>query len=884
MEQHAADTPDARLTTDDESASPLRVLIIEDEPVDAYLMIDALKSGGLDMRSDTVDTEAAFRVALRTHPDVVLADYSVPGFGAVPALAILAEEAPDIPLLVVSGTINDEAAVATLGAGAADFLLKDRIGRLASAVSAAVERHRLQRERDRAEQRLHSLAANMSDLLFSVRLRPLTVEYVTPSVLAFSGYSEAEVRRNPHLFPLFQPEVVSAMATTGLRETAYEIGETGRKVWVEVRGTPLLGEHGDIAGFQGVARDVSDARSAREVLALRARQWSVVAGLTQDVLEGASLDAVVWKVAGGLSHALGVEFTEVLQRDIETGDLRLRAGVGWEARLFDTVVHRGDEDGHAPFTLATEEPVVLLDAARENRFPLDPLLAEHQITCGVAAVVRGTSRHAYGVLGAHSVRRRPFTVDDVNFLQTVANVLTSCLQREDTTRQLAATTVADPVTGLPKRDHLLQGLGDLLTQATGDRPAVVAAINIDRYTDVRDAFGQATADRFLGTMARRLWQATDSGDLVAAHEPGHLYAVHLTNPETESAGQFAERLLDAFDEPAYLSGRELRTSGSVGVVRTTRPPPEVEELLRHADVAMRRAVELGGDTTEEYAGEQDDTRRVRLDRTVDLRRAIDSDEIRVLYQPVVDLRTRMVVGAEALARWDHPEMGLLTPHYFLPAADDAGLTPEIGRAVQSRAWETLSSWGASAVLAGLHVAINVSPRELAHPEFAARFLQGLREANVSPARIWLELTEESITDGAFMPTLHELRDQGVTLAIDDFGTHYSSLARVRDTQPGLLKIDQSFIADVDARPSNRSLVDATVNIAAAVGARTVAEGVETASQARGVAEAGCDLAQGFHFSPPLSRSDFEELVIARSGVLVLTHDRAAPSDDPEERR
>ena len=422
----------------------------------------------------------------------------------------------------------------------------------------------------------------------------------------------------------------------------------------------------------------------------------------------------------------------------------------------------------------------------------------------------------------------------------------------------------DPLTGLPNRSLLMDRLTHAFSRAERREGAKVAVLffDLDDFKYVNDTLGHGAGDRLLAAAAGRLEGCVRPGDTVA-RLGGDEFAVLLEDAEgTGEAVRVAERAVGALRDPFDLGGREVFCGTSVGVALGAAGDPRgrPEDLLRKADLALYEA-KRGGKARHAVFDPGAERRAVRrLELENGLRRALERDELVVLYQPVVALDTGRTVGFEALVRWEHPERGLVPPCEFVPLAEENGLIVPIGRRVLREACRRVRDWQdrypSRPPGPPLIVGVNLSARQLSHPDLLADVEEALAEARLDPAWLTLEITESAVVgnEERHVDALRKLKDLGVRLAIDDFGTGYSSLSYLRRLPVGMLKIDRSFVEGIgrDGAEENEVVLSGVVGIAHGLGLRVLAEGVETPEQLARLKTLGCDLAQGHLFSGPLS--------------------------------
>jgi diguanylate cyclase len=435
----------------------------------------------------------------------------------------------------------------------------------------------------------------------------------------------------------------------------------------------------------------------------------------------------------------------------------------------------------------------------------------------------------------------------------------------------------DPLTGLATR----LVLDDRLRRARRPGAGVaVLFIDLDRFKVLNDSLGHAAGDHVLQTIAQRLRGGTRQADL-AVRFGGDEFVVFCEDvADAAAAFRIAEKLCALLREPIEVEGHAHVMTVSVGVAFTADAASAADHLVRDADVAMYRAKELGSNRCELYDAAMHAGARRRLDVEEDLRGALERGELRLHYQPEVDLASGCVGAVEALLRWEHPTRGLLGPGEFICVAEESGLIVPIGAWVLEEATRQAAAWPGEPVL----VRVNVSARQLREPHFVATVQAALAASGLPARALCLELTESVLMEDLdhSAAVLRRLRALGTTLALDDFGTGYSSLAYLRSLEVDRLKIDRSFMAELDAAPAEQTIVAAIVGLARGLGLAVTAEGIETQAQLACVQRLGCDAAQGFllarpappHAVEPLLRQALIDVVGGSDPVRQLLSDAA----------
>ncbi len=431
---------------------------------------------------------------------------------------------------------------------------------------------------------------------------------------------------------------------------------------------------------------------------------------------------------------------------------------------------------------------------------------------------------------------------------------------------LTRQALQDPLTALPNRALLSDRLDGAITRTrrSGLLLAVVY-LDLDRFRAVNDSLGHEAGDRFLRIVAKRMRTAIGADPTLARFSADAFVAVIESVADIAWAIELAERVARAVTAPLRLLGSELVPSASIGVVVTAAERgTTAASLIRDADVATRHAKRRGGGRVEVFDEEMRFALLGRLSLEADLRRAIGHEELVVHYQPVVSLDGD-IRGAEALVRWEHPVRGMLPPADFIEMAEETGLIGPLGESVLRAACRQAALWR-SAIAPSLTMAVNVSARQLAVPEFGSLVLKVLADEQLEPSALCLEITETALEADpeVALSSLARLAGLGVRLAVDDFGTGYSSLVQLRRFPVHLLKLDRLFVAGLGRNKDDSTIVGAVVELAHSLGLRAVAEGVETEAQRRELQRFGCDLAQGFLWAKPVDAAGFE---------MALSHSR-----------
>ena len=448
-------------------------------------------------------------------------------------------------------------------------------------------------------------------------------------------------------------------------------------------------------------------------------------------------------------------------------------------------------------------------------------------------------------------------------------------KRRHVEARLVHQALHDALTGLPNR--LL--FNDRVSQALSrTRPGLVAVLllDIDRFKLVNASMGHAAGDDVLSQVAHRLRHAAGPDATLARLGSDEFMVLVEDLRSTREAFSLAERIEQAMTEPLNVNGTELFLTASIGIATDvdTGTSLRPDSLLRAADTALHQVKALGCGGHALFDSSMHSEARGRLEVGSRLQRAVERDELTVLYQPLHSLLTGRIIGAEALVRWHHPEWGQIAPLEFLPVAEETGAIVPIGAFVLDSACAQARSWQRCGN--DIVVAVNLSARELTDPDLAARVAETLERTDLDPSRLCLEITESVLVDafGTAGATAQELRQLGVSLAIDDFGTGYSSLAYVKQFPVDTIKVDRSFIDGIERDGRDAAIVERIADLAHALDMTCVAEGVETRQQLDRLRQLGCDAAQGFLLGRPVEAAT---LTARLDGRLRMTPLRRQPT-------
>ena len=593
----------------------------------------------------------------------------------------------------------------------------------------------------------------------------------------------------------------------------------GASKWVLERGAAFRDRHGRRM-LEGFVEDVTDRRRAVEALAnaesrFRSIFENTVEGIYQTSVEGRYISA-----NPALARIYGYESPDELMSSLAAAGRSLYV----------------DATRRADFERLMREvgSVTQFESQAHRRDGSVIWISEN------ARVVRATDGRALYYEG---------TVEDIT-------------ERKRYQAELEFQATHDALTGLPNRglleDRLRQAIG--YAHRNGSLVAV-AFIDLDRFKVINDSLGHGSGDEVLMRVSRRIRGALREIDTVARQGGDEFVVVLAEQPTVESVVAVVERIIEEVAQPVTIDGRELYVTCSVGIALYPTDGGDVTTLLRNADAAMFSAKERGRNSFQFYAPNMNALALERLAMEGSLRRATEREEFEVHYQPRVDIRSKQIVGMEALVRWRDAELGFVPPAKFIPVAEEANLINQIGEQVLRAACRQAREW-VDLGFDGLSVSVNLSARQFRQGHLVSTIESALAESGLEAERLELELTESTIMGHGqeFVGMLAELKKLGVRVAIDDFGTGYSNLSYLSRFPIDSLKIDRSFVSEVATDQQHALLAKAVISLGHSLRLKVVAEGVETAEQLDFLRHHGCDEVQGYFFSKPVPPEEFTRML------------------------
>jgi diguanylate cyclase (GGDEF)-like protein/PAS domain S-box-containing protein len=675
-----------------------------------------------------------------------------------------------------------------------------------------------------SEERFRTLAASAPAGVWWAGLEG-ELRYANDRLCEITGRSAAELQGFGWLACL--PDAVPVQRVPALRDLVIDAGADGREFaistpaglrWVRARAGLMYGADGAPEAVAGTLEDVTEQVRNIGELAAREQELRLLTERSSDFLARLSPTYEFRYASPACQSLIGYEPEQLV--------------------------------GHDARDLVLEEDLPALRQAAEELRDSDTVT----VVCRV--------RRMDGEIAWFESTLAPIR-DELGRLTELVCVSRDVTERKSAELQLAHQAMHDALTGLPNRTLFLDRLAHALRRRRRGGTGVLAVLffDVDRFKVVNDSLGHAVGDRLLVDVAARVDAALRPADTVARFG-GDEFTVLCEDIAGElEAVAIAQRLVDLFDEPFDIDGREVFLSTSVGIAlasgsATGRSTDRPDDLIRDADAAMYRAKELGKARYELFDTAMRTQALHRLELENALRRAVERDELRLHLQPEIAVESGAIVGFEALVRWEHPERGLLGPGDFVSLAEETGLIGAVGAWVLRQACALAASWATP----GLLISVNVSARQLAGGDFTDLVATVLAETGLPADMLCLELTESAVVEHGAMATLEGLKRLGVRLAIDDFGTGWSSLGHLRRFPIDIVKLDRSFVSGLGREPQDASVAAAIISLAHALGLSTVAEGIETGEQLAVLAALGCDLGQGYLFARPAPAETFGDVV------------------------
>jgi predicted signal transduction protein with EAL and GGDEF domain/sensor domain CHASE-containing protein len=674
--------------------------------------------------------------------------------------------------------------------------------------------------------------------------------------------------------PNSAPIVAHRRALRGEAVT-YELEWDGRAFHSHVE--PLRNAEGNLTGTISIALDITERKRAEALLLGEKR-------LLELITQGDSLPNVLTFLARTVEEQASEMLCSILLLDRDKKTLHHGAAPSLAETYCRAIdgIKIGPAVGSCGTAAYKKETVIVPDIATDSLWAdYSELALSHGLRACWSQPIVSTSGTVLGTFAIYYCEPRSPSALELDLVERAAHLAGIAIERKQAEQTLLHNALHDSLTALPNRVLFVDRLQREFSRAKRhpEYKFAVLFIDIDGFKMINDSLGHAIGDQLIIEIGHRLKahlrrddtvsrlgvvDSTDFGDDTLARLGGDEFTILLQDIKDPSDTiRAAQRIQGALAMPYILSAQEVFTSASIGIALSTTPHSTPEDLLRDADIAMYRAKALGKARCEVFDTAMHARAVQRLKLETDLRKAVVRKEFRVHYQAIVHLQTSRVIGFEALIRWQHPEMGLLGPNEFIGAAEETGLIIPVGKWVLHEACQQIRCWQSqySSSNPPLTISVNISPKQFAQPDLVDEIGSVLRQTGLDPSCLNLEITENvAIGDEErTQDILSQLKKLGVRLSIDDFGTGYSSLNYLRRFPVDTVKIDRSFVSNMDKK-DNREIVRIIIVLAASLGLDVVAEGAETAAQVNDLKNLNCEFGQGYFFSKPVDSDTMKRLL------------------------
>lgn len=715
---------------------------------------------------------------------------------------------------------------------------------------------RVQQER----MRQLSLVVDKSDNAIFVSAPNRHVLYVNGGFTRMLGYEledlrgrlPSEVLSGPHTDPQLGENIARAVQRTeGLQTEVLLYTKAGRPIWVSAAVNPVLDDDGRTLGLVSVLTDITQTKTHQvlhhKVLDAMVRETPMVDVMTMLCRE---VERVAPEVVAS-----------ILAVDTE-GRLHPLAAPSLPANVLQMLdgLAIGPRTGSCGAAAWRGRPVHVTDIESDPLMaPYREPLLEHGLRACLSSPIKSSGGRVIGTLSFYYRDAREADDLHLRMIDTCLHLCALAMEREQTNERVHQLAFYDTLTGLPNRIMFIAKAEQVLASAAQlGSPAALLFIDLDRFKRVNEAQGHAAGDGLLRDIAARLVEELPGVNLIG-RQAGDEFVAVLPQCTTEQAASVAERLLGVISRPTIAGAMTLHPSASIGVAMYPDDGRDIDLLLRHADMAMYRAKSDGGGSVCFFSGDMNRVAQERVSLETAMRDALINDQFNLHYQPQVSGGSdRALYGVEALLRWEHPELGTIPPSHFVPVAEECGLMGDLSLWVLEHACAQMADWRARGVPVP-RVAVNVSAINFRDPDLSLQIASCLDVHGLNPDDLILEITESVMLDPNpdVLENIEAIYVMGVRLSLDDFGTGYSSLSHLHRLPIYELKLDQSFVRDIDSSAIARTLTTSVLRIGESLSMKVVAEGVETGEQHAFLAEQGFPVLQGYLFSAPLPANALE---------------------------
>ncbi|MDJ0897512.1 MAG: EAL domain-containing protein [Xenococcus sp. MO_188.B8] len=683
-----------------------------------------------------------------------------------------------------------------------------------------------------SEERFRQIAENIGEVFFMISAETDEILYISPAYEQVWGRSCESLYEDPQswLFAIHPEDSFKALATL---ETQFRTGDEfqeeyrivrpdGSIRWVSVNAFPIRDDSGKVSRFVGIAEDITQRKLAKLAMLKSEEQFRLTFEMAPIGMAITALNGQFKRVNQALCEALGYEEQELLKLS------------------FVDITYAEDLELHQ-----TQQEALLENKGSDFQIETRYISRDLRIVDAILKVV--IVRDSKGL--------------PLHFNNQIVDIT----ERKHMEKQLLHDALHDSLTGLPNRALFLDRLDHELKRAKANPDYVFAVLflDLDRFKVVNDSAGHLVGDQLLVEISRRLEKSVNFTDTVA-RLGGDEFTILLENIHNiKNAIAVAEKIDQALSIPFHLQGYELFTSASIGIAVSSQGYDKPEDIMRDADLTMYSAKEQGRARYEIFNSSLHERAITRLQLETDMRRGIEREEFLIYYQPITCLATGKLSGFEALARWKHPTRGIVPPVEFIPVAEETGTIIPLGTWLLRSACHQMKLWQAQyPQQPSLQISVNLSGKQLRDSSLLEKIDSILQETGLPGKYLKLEITESSLIENMEVATqtLLNIKSRDIKLSMDDFGTGYSSLSYLHRFPVDILKIDRSFVQDIQINKGNYAIVKAIVTLAHVLDMEVIAEGIEDTYQLEQLKLLNCEYGQGYYFAKPLNQQEAEDLI------------------------
>jgi diguanylate cyclase (GGDEF)-like protein/PAS domain S-box-containing protein len=683
----------------------------------------------------------------------------------------------------------------------------------------------------------------------------------TDEVIGKTDFDLHDVATAARFFEIEQSVIQSERSIIDMEELVIDAA-TGREKWLLTTKVAMRDDANVVVGLVGISRDIS-ARKKEDLL--RDDQAIVV----EMIALNSPLDVILDRLVRLIERQLEGVFGSILLLD-ETGKHLTHGAAPSLPPAYSQEIDGisiGPAVGSCGTAAYRRESVIVADVANDALWTdFRDLAALHGLRSCWSTPILSHQGSVLGTFAMYSAEVRSPTEIETSLTQMTTRTAAIAIERKLAENQISFMAHHDMLTGLPNRSLLIDRLTQAMLQTERHNPWVsVVFVDLDNFKFVNDSLGHSAGDTLLKEVSRRMLDCVRPTDAVM-RLGGDEFVILLTDlPEsTDAISATLDKLRILIREPITIEDQSVHITCSIGVATFPHDGTDWETLLANADAAMHKAKQAGRDGFQFFTAEINVRAHERLALLDGMRNGIARNEFHLLYQPQVDLKTGRIFAVEALVRWKHPSLGLISPIQFIPLAEETGLIVPLGDWVLQEACRQNKTWQ-DAGLAPITVCVNVSALQFQDLNWAGRVLRSLKQTGLEANWLELELTESLVMRDAdqAVAIMRDLQLAGVGFAIDDFGTGYSSLSALKSLPVSRLKIDQSFVRNLAGDKDDRTIAAAVISLGQKLNMKVIAEGVETDEQVSFLRDNNCDEMQGYHFSGPISSEEIESLLQAQ---------------------